>query len=189
MEGLKFTDCQACGGQGNVNGVKCSTCFAHQSYYFSNNNFLYFSHSINYLHIFVRELRKTIDIIVNLFLLAGVFLTLYLVYSILNLVQFEPRNLWYFLNTARVENFYLWALILADMFLYYRLVIPGIKKADKEKLLFNKDHNIKHNIADHLGQEVSKILDKAWLFGKHKKVFPVSAWHLLFVLLNDRDMR
>ncbi|MBT4517033.1 MAG: ATP-dependent Clp protease ATP-binding subunit [Candidatus Komeilibacteria bacterium] len=189
MEGLKFTDCQACGGQGNVNGVKCSTCFAHQSYYFSNNNFLYFSHSINYLHIFVRELRKTIDIIVNLFLLAGVFLTLYLVYSILNLVQFEPRNLWYFLNTARVENFYLWALILADMFLYYRLVIPGIKKADKEKLLFNKDHNIKHNIADHLGQEVSKILDKAWLFGKHKKVFPVSAWHLLFVLLNDRDIR
>ena len=189
MEGLKFTDCQACGGQGNVNGVKCSTCFAHQSYYFSNNNFLYFSHSINYLHIFVRELRKTIDIIINLLLLAGVFLTLFLVYKILNLVQFEPRNLWYFLSTSRIENLYLWTLILADMFLYYRLVIPGIKKADKEKLLSNKDQNTKHNISDHLGQEVSKMLDKAWLFGKYKKVFPVSPWHLLFILLNDKDIR
>jgi ATP-dependent Clp protease ATP-binding subunit ClpC len=189
MEGLKFSDCQACGGTGKTNGVKCATCFGHQNYYFSNNNFLYFTRSVNYLHIFVREFKKTIDIIINIFLLLGVFLTLYLVYQILNIVQFEPRNLWYFISTPRIENLYLWLLILADMFLYYRLVIPGIKKTAKEKLLANKDQNMKHNIADHLGQEVSKMLDKAWLFGQHKKIFPISVWHLLFILLNDKDIR
>jgi ATP-dependent Clp protease ATP-binding subunit ClpC len=189
MEGLKFQNCQVCGGVGKVNGVNCSTCFGHKNYYFANNNFLYFVRSVNYAHIFVRELRKTVDIIINIFLLAGVLLTLYLVYTILNLVEFDPRNLWLFISRPKIENLYLWLLILADMFFYYRLVIPGIKKEAKEKILANKDVNIKHNIADHLGNEVSKMIDKAWLFGKYKKVFPVSVWHLLFALLNDKDIR
>jgi len=189
MEGLKFSNCQACGGTGKINGSKCPTCFGYQSYYFANNNFLYFARLVNYAHIFVRELRKTVDIIINVFLLGAVFFSLYLIYHILNVVQFEPRNLWVFISSRRVENFYLSVLMLADMFLYYRLVIPGIKKANKEKILANKDINVKHNIADHLGQEVANMLDKAWLFGKYKKVFPVSVWHLLFALLNDKDIR
>ncbi|MFA6307771.1 MAG: ATP-dependent Clp protease ATP-binding subunit [Patescibacteria group bacterium] len=189
MEGLKFENCQACGGTGKLNGASCATCFGYREYYFTNNNFLYFTRSTNYAHIFVRELKKTVDIIINIFLLASVFITLYLVYKILNVVEFEPRNLWYFISTIRSENLYLGILILADMFLYYRLVIPGIKKTDKEKMLANQDINVKHNIADHLGQEASKMIDKAWLFGKYKQIFPISAWHLLFILLNDRDIR
>lgn len=189
MESLKFVDCQDCGGTGKIGRSRCNVCLGQKKYYFSNNNFLYFSHSINYAHIFVRELRKTIDLIINLFLIVGVFLTLYLVYRILHVVDFDPRNLWYFISTPRIENLYLWILVLADMFLYYRLVIPGIKKADKEKNLADKGKNVRHNIADHMGQEVSKMLDKAWLFAKYKKIYPVSVWHLLYILLNDRDIR
>lgn len=189
MEGLKFLNCQACQGTGKLNGTNCPTCFGYRNYYFSNNNFLYFVRPVNYFYIFVRELKKTVDIIINIFLLGGVFFSLYLTYRILNVVQFEPRNLLIFLTTPRIENLYLWTLILADMFLYYRLVIPGIKKANKEKILANKDINVKHNIADHLGQEVANMIDKAWLFGKYKKVFPISVWHLLFALLNDKDIR
>ena len=189
MESLKFSDCQTCGGTGKVNGATCSTCFGYYKYYFSNNNFLYFRYSVNYAHIFVRELRKTIDIIINAFLLVALFLTLYLVYSILNVVEFDPRNLWYFLSDDRIENLYLWVLVLADMFLYYRLVIPGLKKSAKEKKLSDQDQSVRHNMAEHMGQEVTKMVDKAWLFGKYKKVFPISVWHLLYVLLNDKDIR
>lgn len=189
MENLAFTTCQTCGGSGQANGSTCRTCFGYKKYHFSNNNFLYFSRAINYAHIFVRELRKTIDIIINICLLVGVFFTLYLVYKILNVVDFDPRNLWLFIAKPRIENLYLWFLALADMFLYYRLVIPGIKKAAKDKMLSDKDQNTRHNIADHLGQEAAKIIDKAWLFGRYKRVFPVSVWHLLYILLNDKDIR
>ena len=115
MESLKFSNCQACGGTGKINGATCSTCFGYQKYYFSNNNFLYFRYSVNYAHIFVRELRKTIDIIINTFLLVAVFLTLYLVYRILNVVEFDPRNLWYFLSRNRIENLYLWFLVFSSL--------------------------------------------------------------------------
>lgn len=189
MEGIKFTICQTCGGSGNVSGQKCSSCLGYKKYYFSNNNFLYWQRSINYAHIFVRELRKVIDIIINFVLIVGVIFTLLIAYNILDLVQFDPRNLWYFINKPSEENLYFWILILADMFLYYRLVLPGIKKREKEKILADAQQNTKHNIADHLGQEVAKIIDKAWLFGQHKKVFPITVWHILFILLNDKDIR
>jgi len=189
MEGLKFENCQACSGSGKLNGRTCNTCFGYKKYYFTNNNFLYFARAVNYAHIFVRELKKTIDIIINIFLIAAVILSIYLIYSILNIVDFDPRNLWYFISRPRIENLYLWSLALADMFLYYRLVMPGMKKIEKEKQLSDKDQNVKYNIADQMGQEVAKMLDKAWLFGQYKKVFPISVWHLLYVLLNDKDIR
>lgn len=172
-----------------MNGSTCSTCFGYKKYYFSNNNFLYFLRSINYSHIFVRELRKTVDIIVNICLLVGVLLTLYLVYSILNAVDFDPRNLWLFIARPRIENLYLWLLVLADMFLYYRLVIPGLKKTAQDKILSDANQSARYNIADHLGQEAAKIIDKAWLFGRYKRVFPISVWHILYILLNDKDIR
>ena len=75
------------------------------------------------------------------------------------------------------------------MYLYYRITIPVIKEKRKFKLLGDKETFLKYNIADNLSPEADNILDKAWLYTRYKKVFPVSVWHLLFILLNDKDIR
>ncbi|MCD4761079.1 AAA family ATPase [bacterium] len=189
MESLKFINCQKCSGQGSVDGHKCDTCFGRGQYYFSNNNFLYWDKGISYAHIFIREFKKTIDILINVLLIMGSILTLVILYLILNEVQFDPRNLWLFVTTPRGDNLLLWVLVLLDMFLYYRLTIPSIRAKSKLQKARDKNINTQHNIADDLGQEVEGMIDKAWLYARYKKVFPVSVWHLLFVLLNDKDIR
>lgn len=189
MAEVKFTVCQTCSGQGKVEGHACSTCLGHGTYYFINNNILYFDRVISYSHIFVREFKKVLDIIINIILIAGVLATLVVIYDILNLVQFDPRNLWNFLNTTDQYNLVLWILVIFDMFLYYRLTLPGLKEEAKRKTLSDSEQHANHNIADNLSQEAANMLDKAWLYASYKKIFPLTVWHLLFTLLNDRDIR
>jgi ATP-dependent Clp protease ATP-binding subunit ClpC len=189
MEVAAFSNCQQCGGNGKVNGQKCPLCFGYRSYFFDNNNFLYWEKAVSYSHIFIREFKKVINIIINTILVVGLIYTLVLLYMILDGVQFDPRNLWYFLNNQNKENFWLWLLILSDMFLYYRLTYTGHKTKQINRDLKNIDTHVRYNIADSLGQATSTILDKSWLYAKHKKVFPVTAWHVLFILLNDKDIR
>jgi len=189
MEIATFSACQQCGGNGKINGQKCPLCFGYRSYFFDNNNFLYWEKTVSYSHIFIREFKKVINIIINTVLVVASVLTMIVLFLILDKVQFEPRNFWYFLSQANKENFWLWFLILMDMFLYYRLAYGGQKTKQLSRDLKSVNTYVKHNIADSLGQEVSAILDKSWLYGQHKKVFPVTAWHLLFALLNDKDIR
>ncbi|MDP2812625.1 MAG: AAA family ATPase, partial [bacterium] len=189
MEIATFSACQQCGGNGKINGQKCPLCFGYRSYFFDNNNFLYWEKTVSYSHIFIREFKKVINIVINTVLVVASVLTMIVLFLILNKVQFEPRNFWYFLSQANKENFWLWILILMDMFLYYRLAYGGQKTKQLSRDLKSVNTYVKHNIADSLGQEVSAILDKSWLYGQHKKVFPVTAWHLLFALLNDKDIR
>jgi len=189
MEEIKFKNCEACGGTGVINGKKCSTCFGHSSFYFTNNNFLYWDRVVSYAHIFVREFKQVINIIINTILIITAILTLVILYTILNEVQFDPRHLWQFLISPSKDNFYFWFLVLLDMFLYFRLSFFTIRKKEKDQKLKDKDAYVKHNIADSLGQEAATIIDKAWLYARYKKVFPMTVWHLLFVLLNDKDIR
>ena len=189
MEAIKFKICDQCQGAGKVGGQSCGTCFGHGKFYFSDNNFVYWQKEISYAHIFIREFTKTINIIINSLLIVGSLLTLVLLYVILNAVQFDPRLLWDFLSTPDKYNFWLYVLILLDMGLYYRLTVPAIRQKQNHSLLKNKEQYTKHNIADSLSQETSNIIDKAYLYGQHKRVFPITVWHLLFILLNDKDIR
>jgi ATP-dependent Clp protease ATP-binding subunit ClpC len=189
MEVVKFKICDQCQGKGKVGGHNCNVCFGHGKFYFSDNNFLYWQKEISYAHIFIREFTKTINIVINSLLIVGALLTLVLLYVILDAVQFDPRLLWDFLKQPDKYNFWLYLLVLLDMGLYYRLTVPAIKQSDRHRILKNKEQYTKHNIADSLSQETSNIIDKAYLYGQHKKLFPITVWHLLFVLLNDKDIR
>ena len=135
--------------------------------YLYDNNFVYWQKEISYAHIFIRELTKTINIIINTLLIAGVFLTLTLIYVILDGVQFEPTYLLDFLITPSKYNFWLYLLIMFDMGLYYRLTVPAIREKKQLSLLKSKETYTKHNIADSLSQETSNIIDKAWLYAQH----------------------
>lgn len=186
MESVKFKICQECN---EVKNKHCQTCFGHQDYYFSNNNFLYWDKEISYPRIFIVEFKKAFNIIVNALLIIAILITLLVVYRILSYAEFDPRKLWLFLKTPDLYNLYLYVLAVLDMYLYYRLKSSTLKKKTKIRLLKDKDSFVKHNIADSLTQEVNRIIDKAWLYAQHKKIFPVSVWHILFILLNDKDIR
>jgi len=186
MEAVKFTTCDKC----KDTNVKCDFCFGHSHFYFSDNNFIYWNKEISYLSIFIREFRRVIDIIINFILISSLILTIVLVYKILNTAQFDPRSTWELLiSVNNKDNLYLSFLMILDMYLYYRITIPVIKEKRKFKLLGDKETFLKYNIADNLSPEADNILDKAWLYTRYKKVFPVSVWHLLFILLNDKDIR
>ncbi len=189
MDPIKFTTCDQCRGTGYIQRRKCSSCFGLARFHFDNNNFIYWEKPISRTSIFVREARLVRDLVLNGVLIIGAILSVGLVYKILNAVQFDPRNLWDWLLSSHQENLWLAVLVIADMFLYYRLVLPGIKKNINLQRL--KDSNVftKYNIAESLSQEAESILDKAWLFASYKRVWPVTVWHLLFILLNDKDIR
>ncbi len=189
MPEVKFEKCDNCDQKGLAHGKQCEACFGLKKYYVSNNNFLYWYKEINYPHIFLHEFKKTADLLINGFLIIVVILSIILAYNILSSVQFDPRGLWTFLNTPSSFNLYLWILIVFDMYLYYRLTISSVTKKIKVNSLKDKEKFVKHNIADSLSPEVSRMVDKAWLYARHKKVFPVTVWHVLFVLLNDKDVR
>ncbi|PIR07117.1 MAG: hypothetical protein COV55_01660 [Candidatus Komeilibacteria bacterium CG11_big_fil_rev_8_21_14_0_20_36_20] len=189
MEAVKFKICEECQGQGESNGKKCSACFGYRRFYFFNNNFFYWQKEIDYVRIFISEFQEVINIIINGLLIIGIILTLVLIYNILDLVEFEPRLLWAFLTAPDPRNFFLFILIALDMYLYYRLARPGMQERRKFSLLKNKKIFTKYNLADSLNQEASRIIDKAWLYARHKKIFPLSVWHVLFILLDDKDIR
>ena len=65
MEAVKFKICDQCQGSGKVGRHACNICFGHGRFYFSDNNFVYWQKEISYAHIFIRELTKTINIIIN----------------------------------------------------------------------------------------------------------------------------
>jgi len=117
MEAVKFKICEQCNGQGKVDGKKCQTCFGSRNFYFYNNNFLYWQKDISHSHIFVNEFKQFINIIINAALIMGVFLTLILVFVILDRVEFEPRLLWLFLTTPDPRNFHFWALVIRYVFI------------------------------------------------------------------------
>ncbi len=189
MEVAKFQSCQSCQGTGKVAGKQCATCLGHGEYYFDNNNFLYFELAVSYAHIFFREFKRTVDIIINIILIVGALFTFVVVFFILETAQLDPRNIWEFLTTPDKYNLLLWILLALDMFLYYRLTIPGIRLKNRQRALADSARSTRHNIADNFGQEAQNILDKAWLYATHKKIFPVSVWHLLYILLSDKDIR
>ena len=189
MEVIKFQQCDKCQGSGQVADRKCEACFGFKSFYFSNNNFLFWKDQINYTQIFIRAFKQTINIVVNTFLIFASIFTLILIYIILNKVQFDPRNLWIFITSVHPYNFWLFIMIILDMYLYYRLTVPNIKFQNKISLLKSKNAFVKHNIADNLSQEARRIIDQAWLYAKAKKVWPVTAWHVLYILFNDKDIR
>ncbi len=189
MEVIKFQQCDKCQGKGLIDNRKCEACFGFKSFYFSNNNFLFWQDKINYAQIFIREFKQTINMLVNTLLILGAIFTLVLIYIILNKVQFDPRNLWAFITDVHRYNLWLFIMIVLDMYLYYRLTIPTIKSKNKFSILKNKNSFVKHNIADNLSQEARRIIDRAWLYAHHKKVWPVTSWHVLYVLFDDKDIR
>jgi len=189
MEVAKFQTCNECGGNGKVGGQICNTCFGHDHFYFSDNNLVYWNKNISYGHIFVRESKKTIDILINTFLIAAAITTIVILYTILNHIKFDPRALVDFINTPSSNNLMLWIFIALDMYFYYRLTKVKQARDNRFRLLRNKEVYLQHNIADNLSQESSKILDKTWLYSNYKKIFPVTVWHLLYILLDDREIR
>lgn len=189
MAEVIFKNCETCQAQGSLGGKKCPTCFGHRYFYFENNDLVYWDYPIDYLHIFVRELRQTINLIVNIALIvAGILAGFFLVKSFI-VLQGDPVALVKIWLTASQQNFLFWILILLVMYLYYRVEAPILSEKKKRKLLLDKDTFIQHNIADSLNRETAEMLDKAWLYARTKKVFPVGAWHLLFILLGDKDIR
>ncbi|RJQ33701.1 ATP-dependent Clp protease ATP-binding subunit [Candidatus Parcubacteria bacterium] len=189
MEVAKFQACNECGGTGRIGGQICNTCFGHDHFYFSDNNLVFWQKDISYAHIFIRETKKTIDIVINALLIVAAITTIILLYTILNQIKFDPRALLDFINTPSENNFMLWSFITLDMYLYYRLTKVNYGRKQRIKLLKNKEVYLHHNIADNLSQESAKILDKTWLYANYKKVFPVTVWHLLYILLDDREIR
>ncbi len=190
MAEIKFQICSSCQGSGTVNGRTCPGCFGNKSFYFVDNNFFYWQQPLNYLYIFVREVQATLNILINVFLVLMSLLTFTLLAVIfVKQAQLDPYNLWHYLLTPSIYNFWLWLSVGFDMYFYYRLTYPQIKEKGRQKKLVNKNVFIKHNIADSLNKETTVLLDKAWLYAQRKNIFPVSVWHLLFVLLNDKDIR
>ena len=180
--------CQQCNGSGQVNDKECSVCFGYKQFYFDDNNFIFFDKEINKARIFIQEFKNILTFIINGFLIIAVILTLVVIYKILNDVQFNPHNLILNLQSASLDNLFLWVLVILDMYLYYKLIIPSLEKKARLKLLKHKDKFTKYNIADNLNKETSIILDKAWLYAHSKKNLEVTVWHLLFILLNDKDI-
>ncbi len=189
MEQIRFTICEQCRGTGYVQRRKCGACFGLSRFYFDNNNFLYWDKKINHTSIFVREARLIRDIVINAILIIGAILSIVVIYKILNIVQFDPRNLWTFVTSSHDENFWLAILAAGDMLLYYRLALPGIKKNINLQKLRDSNTFTKYNIAESLSQETESILDKAWLYASYKRIWPVTVWHLFYILLNDKDIR
>ena len=184
----KLQICEQCHGSGQVNNQECSVCFGHQEFYFEDNNFIYFAKEISKARIFIAEFKNVFTFIINGILIITVILNLFIIYKILNSVQFDPRKLVLSLQMVSLDNLYLGILVFLNMYLYYRITIPAIKKKTSLKLLKKKEHFTKYNIADSLNKETSIILDKAWLYAQSKKTLPATVWHLLFTLLNDKDI-
>jgi ATP-dependent Clp protease ATP-binding subunit ClpC len=189
MADIKFQNCDQCRGSGRVMNKKCSACFGIGYFHFKNNNFLYWDKKINRTSIFVREVRLVIDLVLNGLLILATILSVVQIYRILDKVEFDPRNLLTTLNTPSWDNLWLIILVIANMYLYYRLSQPAQRKNIDVKKLRDADTFTKYNISNSLNQETETILDKAWLYAHHKKIWPVTVWHLLFVLLNDKDIR
>lgn len=189
MEKIVFKTCEACQGAGETGGQRCQACFGAKRFFVENNNFYYWQKLINRSSILVRETREIIDLVINGLLMIGALSSVYLIYKILNQVEFDPRNLLNFLITPGRNNVWLMILIVVNMYLYYRLSIPAQKqKAIKQKLK-NEQVFFKYNIAESLNQETEWILDRAWLYALRKGTWPVTVWHLLFVLLEDKDVK
>lgn len=188
MEAIRFTQCEKCQGSEQEN-KKCSACFGAKNFYFHNNNFFYWQKNISRTAIMVRELRFVLDLMVNAALIAVAIFTIVMIYKILGRLEFDPRALLRFLQTPSQEYLRLLIFVVLDMYLYYRLTLPGHKKIVHHQNLANSEKFVKHNIAESLNQETEMILDRAWLYALHKRVWPITAWHLLFVLLNDKDIR
>ncbi|MFA5126745.1 MAG: ATP-dependent Clp protease ATP-binding subunit [Patescibacteria group bacterium] len=190
MAEIKFQICSSCQGSGMVNRRTCPGCFGNKSFYFIDNNFFYWQRPLNYLYIFVREVQATLNILINVFLvLMGLLTFVLLAVIFIKQARLDPYNLWHYFITPSIYNFWLWLTIAFDMYFYYRLTYPQLKEKNRQKKLISKNVFIKHNIADSLNNETSVLLDKAWLYAQRKNDFPVSVWHLLFVLLNDKDIR
>lgn len=190
MEAIKFQNCDRCGGEGKLQNKTCPTCFGHGQHYLHNNNLLYWDKPISYSHIFITEFKKTINIIINGLLIVSFIITiLYAAYLVYVVYDFDQRALWDFLRTSSQRNLLLWSLITLAMYLYYRLSYVSLNAKDRLVNLKNKDKFTSHNIADSLNIEAAKIIDQAWLYARHKKIFPVTAWHLLYILLDDKDIR
>lgn len=196
MEKIVFKTCDACGGtgeagspRGGAGGRKCPACFGLGRFFVENNNFYYWQKLINRSSIVVRETREIIDLVINGLLIIGALSSVYLVYKILNQVEFDPRNLINFLATPGKNNLWLMVLVVVNMYLYYRLAIPAQKQRAIKQKLKNEEVFFKYNIAESLNQETEWMLDRAWLYALRKGLWPVSVWHLLFVLLEDKDVK
>jgi len=188
MEINNLQICNQCKGTGKENNKECSVCFGHKEYYFDDNNFIYFDKEISRARIFIQEFKNIFDFIINGVLIIVVILTLGIVYKILNGVSFDPHNLLVTIQTVSLDNLSLWILIFLDMYLYYRLTIPGMKLEAAVKRLKSDGKFTRYNIAESLDNETNIILDKAYLYASSKKNLPISVWHLLFILLNDKDI-
>ncbi|MDD5749286.1 MAG: ATP-dependent Clp protease ATP-binding subunit [Patescibacteria group bacterium] len=190
MEVAKFTKCSECGGRGKKDGRKCPLCFGHQEYFFDNNNFFYWEKPIGYSYIFVREFKNIINIIINFVLIVAVLLNLFLIAYILLSLEMEPiKILDFFQRPGNRDVFWICLLFIVNMFLYYRLSYVAEKKKTLGKNLKDSAAYVRYNIAQSLGPTAEGIVDKAWLYARYKKVFPLTVWHLLFSLLNDKEIR
>lgn len=189
MAAVKFDICQECQGQGRIQGRRCQSCFGQKKFFLINNNFLYWDKAIDYGHIFIAEFKRTANLFFNGSLIIAVIFTILVAYSILNAVSFDPRGLGLFLQQPSPTSFYLLVLVVLDMYLYYRISSAAGRAKKLHSDLKNRELFVKHNIADSLSPEVTRILDRAWLYSQYKKVFPVSVWQVLYVLLADKDVR
>ncbi len=189
MAEIVFKNCETCQAQGTVDGKKCPTCFGHCYFYFTNNDLIYWDYPIDYLHIFVRELKQTINLIINIALIGASLLTLVFLYKIWSQAQGEPLPMLKVFITSGRQNLWFWILVALDMFFYYRLTAPVLAEQKKHKMLLDKNVFLQHNIADSLNKETTEMLDKAWLYARASKIFPVSAWHLLYIILGDKDIK
>ena len=189
MAEVIFKTCEACQGSGRLDNKQCPTCFGHRYFYFANNDLVYWDYPIDYLHIFVRELKQTINLIINIFLIAaGILAGFLLIRNFVNL-QGDPIAWLKVWLTISQQNFLFWILIVLVMYLYYRVESPILAEKKKRALFLDKNVFVQHNIADSLNKETAEMLDKAWLYARTRKIFPVSAWHLLFILLGDKDIK
>ncbi len=188
MKIKKLQVCNQCNGSGKIDNKECNVCFGYKKFYFYDNNFIYFEKEINKIRIFIQEFKNVVNIFVNGFLVISVILTLFILFKMINNVQFDPHNLLINLQLISLDNLILWILVFLNMYLYYRLNVSLFSKDFNLKFLKNKDKFIKYNIADNLNKETSIILDKAWLYANNKKTLPVTVWHILFILLNDKDI-
>ncbi len=187
MKAIRLQQCEQCQSSGQ--NKKCSACFGLKSFYFQNNNFFYWQKIISRTSILIRELRFVLDLMINAALIAATLFSLVMIYKILGRLEFDPRAVWLFIKTPSEENLRLLIFIFLNMYLYYRLALPSYKKSVVSKNIDNSNKFFKYNIAESLNQETEMILDKAWLYALHKKVWPITAWHLLYILLTDKDIR
>ncbi|MCH7492172.1 ATP-dependent Clp protease ATP-binding subunit [Patescibacteria group bacterium] len=199
-----FLECPVCQGTGHEGDRECSRCGERGMFAWLDNEILQWSKKIDTLHIFEEALERTVNAMINGFLIFfGVVGLLSLVVTIVVMVQ-EQANI---LEFWKLQNglMGIFAIsLLTDLYAYYRLQRQSlnertVKKKSFETFLTEEDARVLFDQATQLDNkkiiEVSdaytatalRVVEGGWQMAKRLKHNSATPLHILATLLGYPD--